>query len=180
MYNTARVGGHPIHPMLIPYPFAFLSGAAAFDLAAVSRGQEGLARTASHLRNAGLLTALVAAMPGLVDYLTSVPEGRAKRTATTHMFSNLGALGLFAAAELSHRTGERPRAGTVALELAGTALLGLGGWLGGSLVYHHHVATGPEHAPEPGRHAPDALAGHDAERPEASEHRATESADVLM
>jgi uncharacterized membrane protein len=30
--STASIGGHPIHPMLIPFPIAFLSGAVVTDI----------------------------------------------------------------------------------------------------------------------------------------------------
>lgn len=36
--STAAVSGHPIHPMLIPFPIAFLIGALATDLAFVGTG----------------------------------------------------------------------------------------------------------------------------------------------
>jgi uncharacterized membrane protein len=142
MKNTARLGNHPIHPMLIPYPFAFLSGAMAFDLASAAKSNTEYARTAAHLRGAGLATALVAALPGLVDYLTAVPAGRPRATATRHLLSNVGALACFAAAGLGRRRTRPSTASTLALELAGAALLSAGGWLGGSLVYTHHIGTG--------------------------------------
>jgi uncharacterized membrane protein len=147
MQSAARFMGHPIHPMLIPYPFAFLSGAAAFDAVAASRGSESLANTAAHLRNAGIIAALGAAVPGLVDYLTTVPGGRPKETATKHMLSNVTALGCFAlAAWADSRRAEnaRPGSATLALEVVGTALLAVGGWLGGTLSYHHLVGVTPE------------------------------------
>jgi uncharacterized membrane protein len=142
MKSAARLLGHPIHPMLIPYPFAFLSGAAAFDIAAATRRNDGLAQTAAHLRLAGIASALVAALPGFVDYATRVPAGPPRRAATTHMLSNLGALGCFAAAAWTTRG--RPNASTLGLQVVGTALLSLGGWLGGELVYHHQIAVDPE------------------------------------
>jgi uncharacterized membrane protein len=145
MRSAARLFGHPIHPMLIPYPFAFLSGAVAFDLAAATRQNDELARTASHLRNAGIASALVAALPGFVDYLTRVPPGAPSRTATTHMLANLSALGCFAAAAWT--TGDRPNGTSLALQVVGTGLLSLGGWLGGDLVYHHQVGVDPEELP---------------------------------
>ena len=37
MKSKAVALGHPIHPMLIPFPFAFLTGAVLFDAALVSR-----------------------------------------------------------------------------------------------------------------------------------------------
>lgn len=36
MKSTVHINGHPIHPMLIPYPFALLSAATAFDVAAAA------------------------------------------------------------------------------------------------------------------------------------------------
>ena len=144
MKSTARFAGHPIHPMLIPYPFAFLSGAAAFDAASVARGNERFGQTASHLRTAGIASALVAALPGLIDYFTTVPEGRAKETATRHMLSNLSALGCFGAAAWAANGRRVPNGAALAFELIGTALLSVGGWLGGSLSYHHQVGVDPE------------------------------------
>jgi uncharacterized membrane protein len=144
MQSTARVLDHPLHPILIPYPFAFLSGATAFDAAAVANGDKRYAQTAKHLSNAGIGMALAAAVPGLIDYLTVVPEGESKRTATRHMLTNLSALGCFAAAASVRGNDSRPSTAVLALELVGTALLSLGGWLGGELVYHKQIGVEPE------------------------------------
>lgn len=144
MKSTARLAGHPIHPMLIPYPFAFLSAAAAFDVAAAARQDQRLSQTAAHLRLTGTASALAAAVPGLIDYLTAVPEGRPKETATRHMLSNVSALACFAVAGWAANGRRVPNAATIALELVGTALLSVGGWLGGSLTYHHQVGVDPE------------------------------------
>jgi uncharacterized membrane protein len=144
MKSTARFFDHPIHPMLIPYPFAFLSGAAAFNVVAAARGDERLAQTARHLRAVGIAGALTAALPGVIDYFGTVPAGRPRETATYHALSNVSALGLFAASAMTQRDDGRPGAATLALELAGTVLLSIGGWLGGSLSYHHQVGVDPE------------------------------------
>jgi uncharacterized membrane protein len=152
MKSTARVGGHPIHPMLIPYPFAFLTGAAAFDWLAASRRDAELGTTARHLGIAGLGTALLAAVPGLIDYLTVVPSGRPRQTATAHLLTNLSALGCFAAAANARRGRALPSQNAIAFGVLGTALLGIGGWLGGSLSYHHQIGVDPEerrHLPPP-------------------------------
>ena len=139
MKSTARVGAHPIHPMLIPYPFAFLSGAFGFRLAAKVRGDATLGRTADHLRTVGVASALVAAVPGIMDYFGTVPSGRPKTTATQHALSNSSALVCFIAAALAAR--KQDEAAVLRFETVGTALLALGGWLGGSLSYHHHVGV---------------------------------------
>jgi uncharacterized membrane protein len=141
MKSTASIGDHPIHPMLIPYPFAFLTGAAAFDVLAASRRDRELATTARHLGTAGLISAVVAAIPGVIDYLTAVPEGAPKRTATAHMLSNLSALACFAVAAADRREDALPSRNTVVCGLIGTALLSVGGFLGGHLVYKHEIGV---------------------------------------
>jgi hypothetical protein len=57
------------------------------------------------------------------------------------MVSNLSALGCFLAASRRPRLGVLPGRGAIALQVLGTALLSLGGVLGGRLVYHHGVAV---------------------------------------
>jgi uncharacterized membrane protein len=127
MKSTAHVGGHPIHPMLIPYPFALLSTAALFDIAAAMTSRGAWSQTARHMTMAGLGTALVAAVPGIIDYFGTVPRRTtAPRSATQHAVCNVSALACFA--------------------LLGTGLLGIGGWLGGQLVYHEHIGVSDDRA----------------------------------
>ena len=144
MRSAARIGDHPIHPMLIPYPFAFLSSAIAFDAAGVARNDDTLCQTAGILTKAGIATALVAAVPGLIDFATRVPAGKPRQTATVHMASNLSALACFTAASMVRGERTRPGAAVLALEAIGTAALSLGGWLGGKLSYHHQIGVVPE------------------------------------
>jgi uncharacterized membrane protein len=144
MRSAARIGDHPIHPMLIPYPLAFLSSALAFDAAGVARNDDQLCQTARVLTKVGLASALAAAVPGLIDYVTRVPKGEPRQIATKHMISNLGALACFAGAALARGDRTRPGPAVLALEAVGTAALSLGGWLGGSLAYHHQVGVMPE------------------------------------
>lgn len=142
MKSTAHVMGHPIHPMLIPYPFALLTSAAAFDVAACASGRTDWGQTAGRLTTLGLASALVAAVPGIIDYFGSVPpRTTARRTATQHALSNVSALACFALAHAGRDEDGNLQPRGVALALLGTGLLSLGGWLGGELVYHEHVAV---------------------------------------
>lgn len=148
MKSTAHINGHPIHPMLIPYPFALLTSAVAFDVAANASGRRSWAQTARHLTSVGLGSALVAAVPGIIDYFGTVPRHTtARRSATQHALCNVAALVCFAAARTMRRDDERLPAPGLSLALAGTGLLSIGGWLGGELVYHEHVAVVDESAP---------------------------------
>lgn len=150
MKSTAHLNGHPIHPMLIPYPFALLSSAAVFDAGARLGGRDAWSQTASHLTVAGIGSALVAAVPGIVDYFGTVPrDTRAKRSATLHALCNVSALVCFAGAQARRAPGGRLSQQGLALSLLGTGLLSLGGWLGGELVYHERVAVVEPHEETP-------------------------------
>lgn len=148
MRSTASFKGHPIHPMLIPYPFAFLSGAFVFDLAGWWFGVPGYERTGAYLAVAGIATALLAAVPGLIDYLYTVPpRSSGKRRATRHMLANLSAVTLFAVAWLVRGGVAEPVTTTLlAIELVATGLLMTGGYMGGTLVNRNMIGVDHRYA----------------------------------
>jgi uncharacterized membrane protein len=65
MRSKASYKGHPIHPALIPFPFAFLYGAFFFDLAGRLAARPSLWTTGSYLSLVGIVAALVAAVRAL-------------------------------------------------------------------------------------------------------------------
>src|SRR5262245_9250456 len=136
MRSTASVRGHPIHPMLIPFPIAFLTGGFIADLVGTLSLRPTLYFIGYYLVIAGVVTALIAAIPGLIDYFFTVPpHSSAKRRATLHMITNLSLVVVFAAAWfLRGRSGAAPSTGVLLLETAGVVLLGMAGWMGGNLV----------------------------------------------
>ena len=89
--STAQIGGHPIHPMLIPFPITCLVGAFVTDLLFLSSGDRGFA-TASHwLIGFGIGTALLAAVFGMIDFMG---DDRIRRlgVALQHMLANVSAV----------------------------------------------------------------------------------------
>jgi uncharacterized membrane protein len=142
MKSTAHINGHPIHPMLIPFPFALLSSATVFDVGASIASRGTWAQTGRHMTTAGLGSALIAAVPGIVDYFGAVPSrSTARRSATQHALCNVSALMCFALASISRRDdGHLPPSG-LSLAVLGTGLLAAGGWLGGQLIYHEHIGV---------------------------------------
>ena len=89
MESKAKLLGHPIHPMLIPFPLGLLGMAVIFDLLAVFAGQESLGEASRPMIAAGIITGLVAAVPGAIDW-AAIPSGtRAKGIATTHGLGNV-------------------------------------------------------------------------------------------
>ncbi len=143
MRSAAHVEGHPVHPMLIPFPLAYLFGSVCVDAWARATERPGLFRTATHLNALGIGCALAAAVPGIIDYVFAVPpKSSAQKRATNHAISNVSALALFALARLGRNHGEdRPAGWALAAETAGTALLAVGGWMGGTLVYRNQIGV---------------------------------------
>jgi nitrite reductase/ring-hydroxylating ferredoxin subunit/uncharacterized membrane protein len=147
MRSAAHLRGHPIHPMLIPFPFAFLTGAFVFDVAARATGRATWWATGGYLAILGIGTALMAAVPGFVDYLRTVPpKSSAKRRATTHMLLNLSAVAVFVVATWVRRGSAAPENPVVILEGLAVAMLFFGGWLGGVLVSRNQISVDHRYA----------------------------------
>jgi len=146
MRTKASYDGHPIHPMLITFPFAFLTGAFLFDVAGWYLNDIGLARTGTHLTLAGIGTGLLAAVPGVIDFFGSVPpQSSAKTRARKHAITNATALALFALSWLTRDDGAVSVA-ALGLQFIGLALLCLAGWMGGTLVYRNQIGVDHRHA----------------------------------
>lgn len=138
--STASIAGHPLHPMLIPFPVAAFVGALVTDIAFVRAGDPFWFDTTQWLLGAGVVMALVAALAGFADFFGE-RRIRALRTAWLHMLGNL-ALVVLEAINLSIRAGNDHD--TVAplgltLSAAGVLLLLFNGWQGWELVYRHRV-----------------------------------------
>lgn len=140
--STAQIGGHPIHPMLIPFPITCLVGAFVTDLIFLATGDRGFA-TASHwLIGFGIGTALLAATFGLIDFMGDDKIRRLSH-ALQHMMANVAAV-VVAIINFVIRLGDP--AGDIAnmgVFLSGAVVLILlfSGWRGADLVYHHKVGV---------------------------------------
>jgi uncharacterized membrane protein/nitrite reductase/ring-hydroxylating ferredoxin subunit len=147
MRSAAHFRGHPIHPMLIPFPFAFLTGAFVFDVAGRATGHATWWATGGYLAIVGIVAALLAAVPGFIDYLRTVPpKSSGKRRATIHMLLNLSAVTLFIVAIWLRRDSVAPETPVVVLEGLAVAMLFFGGWLGGVLVSRNQISVDHRYA----------------------------------
>jgi nitrite reductase/ring-hydroxylating ferredoxin subunit/uncharacterized membrane protein len=146
MKSRASFKSHPIHPMLIPFPFAFLSGGWAYGVAAALRQSRDLGTVAHYLVPTGVAAGLMAAVPGIIDYSHSVPpDSSAKERATKHAIINTAALALFTAGWFIGRN-RRRTAAPLALQTLGLAAMSVGGWLGGTLVYRNQIGVDHRYA----------------------------------
>src|SRR6185437_10343958 len=85
--STAAIKGHPIHPMLVPFPIAFLVGALATDLVFTGMADPFWARASMWLVGAGLVMGALAALAGLADFLT-IQRARSLTEAWVHFLGN--------------------------------------------------------------------------------------------
>ena len=142
MPTPASVGRHPIHPMLVGIPIGLWVFSVVADLVHLAGwGGPVWKEVARYTIAGGIVGALLAAVPGLAD-LTSISDARVRKVALTHMTVNLITVGLFALSfwlRLSDPLGGLP----VAVSGLGIVLLGLGGWLGGELVFVHGMGVEP-------------------------------------
>ncbi len=147
MRSAAHFRGHPIHPMLIPFPFAFLTGAFLFDIASRATGHVPWWSTGGHLAIVGIIAALLAAVPGLVDYVRTVPpKSSGKRRATAHMLLNLSVVALFIIATWLRSGSVGPEMAVLALEGLAVAMLFVAGWQGGVLVSRNQISVDHRYA----------------------------------
>ncbi len=135
MESRAKLFGHPIHQMLIVFPLGLLATSLFFDVIALTTEHPGLFQAAWYMIAAGVVSGLVAAVFGAIDYW-AIPRGtRARRIGTMHGAGNVVVVLLFAASWILRRDSPAdPGTLPVILSAVGAALGGITGWLGGELV----------------------------------------------
>ena len=95
MASPASIKKHPIHPMLVALPIGLWIFALVCDVVRVAGGSANWTIVATYCVAAGIVGALLAAVPGLIDYF-SIDETEMKRIGTLHLAVNIGAVVIFA------------------------------------------------------------------------------------
>lgn len=149
MASKASIFGHPIHPMIIPFPFALWTFSFVADVMYLWRGNERWALAAFYTLAAGLVGGIVAAIPGVIDWL-AIKDREVAKIANWHARLNVIAIIVFAIDfYLRWRSaGLIPKEGIslpFILSLFGVILISISGWLGGDLSYKHGVGVAPQH-----------------------------------
>lgn len=146
MRTPAQIAGHPIHPMLVPIPIGLWLFSFACDIIATRVAEPASWVTASeYAMVGGILGALAAALPGLVDLLSL--RGRPiQKTALKHMVLNLVVVALFAVNAWLRLQDSIDHGASLVLSAVSVALLGVSGWLGGKMVYEAGVAVSADEA----------------------------------
>lgn len=145
MESKARFAGHPIHPMLIPFPLALWTTSFATDILFYFHRNSSLLLISQFLIAAGILGALAAAIPGIVDWW-AIRDPEARKVADWHARLNIVALIIFAVSfylrlgrggELVHRHLTIP----FLLSFVGVILISISGYLGGDLAYKYGIGV---------------------------------------
>lgn len=156
MESKAKFLGHALHQQLIVLPLGLFIGAVVFDVLALVTGNAVLAQVGFWNILAGIISGIVAAVPGAIDW-ANIPAGtRAKSVGAFHGLGNLGVVALFTVAWFLRR--DDPAVIPTAAFVVGLVAIGLGGvtaWLGGELVDRLRVGV------DDGAHlnAPNSLSG---------------------
>jgi uncharacterized membrane protein len=137
--STARIGGHPIHPMLVPFPIVCFILAFVCDIL-YTQGHTELATASKWLLGIGLVMAALAALAGLTDFLG---EKRIQGgDAIKHAIANVTAVVLELINLLLRRGNDDFIASTgVYISLVVVLILLYSGWKGGDLVYKHGMGV---------------------------------------
>ena len=140
-HSTAQIAGHPLHPMLIPFPVAFFVATFACDLMFMRNASTDWVMATQWLLGAGLAMAALAAVMGLIDFLGE-HRIRNLNAAWLHAGGNVVVV-LLSAVNWYMRYTAGAAAGVSSTEmiLSGVVVLILlfTGWMGWEMVYRHRV-----------------------------------------
>lgn len=140
--STVAIAQHPLHPLIVTFPIAFLSGAFGTDIGYWLTGDLFWARASIWLIGAGFISGLVAAATGMSDFL-KIDRVKKHRAGWLHMFGNIAALLLTLVnwvLRWDNVAGAILPGGAIISAVVAT-LLAVTGWYGAELIYRHKVAV---------------------------------------
>jgi uncharacterized membrane protein len=140
MQTPASVKNHPYHPILVALPIGLWVFSLFSDILAYFHwGGPAWASVAYFTLAGGIVTALIAAVPGFIDLL-SITEKKLRQIGIFHMIINLVVVALYVVNLFLRRNGAGGPS-PIILSAIGVILLGISGWLGGELVHHYGITV---------------------------------------
>lgn len=140
--STAQIAGHPIHPMLVPFPIVCFVGTLVTDIAYWRTAQMMWADFSAWLLVIGVIMGGLAAIAGLIDFLGNRLV-RATQPAWPHMIGNIVAMLLALLNTFVHTrdawTSVVPTG--LILSVITVLILLVTGWLGWAMVYRYGVGA---------------------------------------
>jgi len=133
---------HPLHPMVVVFPIAFLMSTGATDAVYWWRGDPFWALASFWLCAGGFATGVLAAVLGIADFV-QVREARTHIAGWSHFLVGIMTVSL-AGASLLLRLDDPVGAVLpwgIFLSAVLFVLVGVTGWLGGTLTFRHRIGT---------------------------------------
>lgn len=142
MRSKAHFKTHPIHPMLVGFPIAFFFLSFITDVLLLFNDDTLLKDGGKYLVIAGIISALAAAIPGILDYIYTVPDNSsAKKRATKHALLNSSAVTCFVFSLVIREFTGGSLILLLLIDVTGVVLLSFAGWHGGTLVYRNQIGV---------------------------------------
>jgi len=147
MRSKVNFKTHPLHPILVAFPIAFFTGTLLAHVAGWLFDIPALLSTAYYLNAAGIVFALLAAIPGFIDFLYTVPpKSSGKKRAAQHGIINVVMLLVFIITFFYRSNTNSNDYVLLLFELTGTTLMSIAGWMGGTLVYRNQIGVDHRYA----------------------------------
>ncbi|MEX6507368.1 DUF2231 domain-containing protein [Jiella sp. M17.18] len=140
--STASLVGHPIHPMLVPFPIVCFIGALATDIAYWQTADMMWTNFSAWLLTVGIGFGVLAAIVGLIDFIGS-RRVRDLGAAWMHAGGNVVVLVLAIFNDFVHSRDAWTSVVPTGLILSAVTVLVLlfTGWMGWAMVYRHRVGV---------------------------------------
>src|SRR5713101_3625471 len=146
MKSKASFAGEPIHPMFVHYPIALWTTSVITDLIFYFHRNTSLVLISKFLIAAGIIGAVLAAIPGIIDWLT-ITDPIVTKVANWHARLNIAAVIIFGASlYLRMKNYGAPLVGfhlkiPFVASVVGWVLMAISASLGGKLVYEHRMGV---------------------------------------
>jgi uncharacterized membrane protein len=141
MSSPASFKDHPFHPIIVPLPIGLWTFSIISDLIfKFGYGGPVWNDVAFYTLTGGIVGALIAALPGLIDLL-SLQNPKTKSIGIWHMVINLLAVGLYCVNFWLRMHRSPGDSLPIWLSVIGVVLITVAGWLGGEMVYVRGVAV---------------------------------------
>lgn len=140
--SSLAILGHPIHPILVVFPVAFLVGAMGSDVGYFLTHDFFWARASTWLIGLGVVSGLAAGAVGMFDFF-NVKRVRERSAGWYHMYGNIIALvlsGISWFMRLDEPADFIIPWGLIVSVIVAT-LLGITGWFGGELSFRHKIGV---------------------------------------
>jgi nitrite reductase/ring-hydroxylating ferredoxin subunit/uncharacterized membrane protein len=148
MRSRAQIKSHPIHPMLVVLPLGLFLGSWIFDLIGKATNNELLWAASYYCAIAGIVGGFCAAIPGLIDWISVVPpRSSAKNRGLLHgSLNTLVLVAFIIIAVRRYSATAEPGAFELGLMTISVIVLGISGWLGGTLTYRNQIGVDHRYA----------------------------------